>query len=267
MEHPLLNHTFAPNGHAPAVLYLHGFLGCGDDWSELVNRLGRGFSHLTVDLPGHRMPAYSLPLEHYSMPGCAELIVSLLDHIRIERCHLVGYSMGGRLALYLLTHYADRFLSAVIESATAGLRTEAERYARLHQEQTWITRLREHPLDEFLNGWYAQPLFYTIDRTSARFEQMMWRRRQHNPEVLALSLQNMGTGAMSSLWELLPDIQAGILFVVGEKDAKYCALAHKMANLCPCAKIAIIANAGHNTHFERPDEYCSVVTQFLSEDH
>jgi len=266
MDHPVLNHTFAPNGHAPAVLYLHGFLGCGDDWSELVNRLGRGFSHLTVDLPGHRRPAHSLPLEYYAMPGCAELIVSLLDHLRIERCHLVAYSMGGRLALFLLTHYPDRFLSAVIESASLGLKTEAERTARRQQDQLWIERLRERPIDEFLHDWYAQSLFQTMDRSKPRFERMLRSRSEHDPSALALSLQHMGTGAMPSLWDNLSDITIPLLFVAGEQDEKYCALAQEMANLCPRAQVAIIPGAGHNVHFERPEAFGEAVAQFLRQD-
>ena len=266
MEHPVLNHSFAPNGNVPAALYLHGFLGCKDDWSEVVNRLRGDFAHLTVDLPGHRMPPSSLPLEYYSMPGCAELIVSLLDHLRIERCHLVGYSMGGRLGLYLLTHYPDRFLSAVIESASAGLRTSSERSTRLQQEQTLITSLRERSLDEFLGNWYAQPLFDTIDGTTDRFKKMMERRRSHDPVALARSLEHMGTGVMPSLWDRLPGIAVPLLFVAGERDEKYCALAQEMAHLCPHAQVAIIANAGHNTHFERPEAFGKAVAQFLKQD-
>ena len=267
MLRPVLNHTFAPNGRAPTVLYLHGFLGCSDDWSETITCLGNGFSHLTVDLPGHWTPADSLPPEYYSMPGCARLIIDLLDNCGIERCHLVGYSMGGRFALYLLTHCSDRFLSAVIESASAGLKTEAERTDREQQDKLWIKRLHERPLDEFLSDWYAQPLFNTIDRTGARFEQMMRRRRQHNPEALALSLQYMGASVMPSLWDSLPALTMPLIFVAGERDERFSALAHEMASLCSCAQAAIIASAGHNTHFDRPDEYCSVVKQFLSEDH
>jgi 2-succinyl-6-hydroxy-2,4-cyclohexadiene-1-carboxylate synthase len=266
MEHPVLNHTFAPNGHAPTVLYLHGFLGCGDDWNEIVYRLGGDFSHLTVDLPGHRMPARSFPPEYYSMSGCAELIVSLLDHLRIERCHLVAYSMGGRFALFLLTHYPDFFLSAVIESASPGLKTEAERAVRKQQDELWIERLRERSIDEFLHDWYAQPLFQTMNRSKPRFERMLQSRAGHDPSALALSLQHMGTGVMLPLWENLPGITIPLLFVAGERDEKYCALAHEMANLCPYAQAAIIGNAGHNTHFERPEAFGVAVAQFLKQD-
>jgi 2-succinyl-6-hydroxy-2,4-cyclohexadiene-1-carboxylate synthase len=266
MEHPVLNYSFAPNGKVPAILYLHGFLGCGNDWSEIVRRLGGDFAHLRVDLPGHWMPASSLPLEYYSMPGCAELIVSLLDHLRIERCHLVGYSMGGRLAFYLLTHYSGRFLSAVIESASPGLKTEAERAIRKQQDQIWIERLQEQAIDGFLDDWYAQPLFSTIDKTTDRFKEMMERRRPHDSEALALSLLHMGSGVMPSLWDKLPRITVPLLFVTGERDEKYCALAQEMSHLCPHAQVAIIANAGHNTHFERPEAFGEAVVQFLKQD-
>ena len=260
-----LRYSLSEGSGLPTVVFLHGFLGCRQDWDEVVDLLGDNYRFLRVDLPGHGSPFGDLPPEAYAMPGCARLIINLLDKCEIETCHPVGYSMGGRLGLYLLTHHPDRFRSAVIESATAGLRTESERTARLLQEKQWIIRLREQPYDEFLHDWYAQPIFKMIDRSSERFSRMMERRQQHDQSDLALVIEQMGTGVMPSLWDKLPDINVPVLFTAGEKDEKYCDLAEKMANLCPRGKTAIIAGAGHNTHFERPEAFAEKVSQFLKQ--
>ena len=262
---PILQHSLTANKDSPVILYLHGFLGCREDWDDIAGRLGDRFSHLRLDLPGHRMSPHTIPEEYYTMPHCAELVVNLLDRLQIRQCHLVAYSMGGRLGLYLLTHNPRRFSKAVIESASPGLKTEAERTARRHVEQQVRHQLEEHTFDEFLTDWYNQPLFQTLDKTDPRFAAMLECRRQHDPAALALSVKHMGTSVMPPLWNRLPDLDLPVLFVAGEKDARFRALADEMANLCPHGRTGIIRNAGHNTHFECPAEFCREITQFLSQ--
>jgi 2-succinyl-6-hydroxy-2,4-cyclohexadiene-1-carboxylate synthase len=253
MTLPSYSLSYSPKG--PALLFLHGFLGCRYDWDEQIEMIGGRYRCLRVDLPGHHYSCQNLPREEYAMPRTAALIVRLLDQCRIDRCGLVGYSMGGRLGLYLLTHFADRFGAALIESASPGLRTYEERGARRQDDARLAGRLREEPFDMFVRDWYAQPLFKTIDQGSPRFAAMLERRADHDPSALAQSLQGMGTGAMPPLWSDLPGLDIPVLFVAGEKDEKYRRLADEMANLCPRGQAAIIPDTGHNVHFERPEAY------------
>jgi len=265
-EHILLSYTPSKTVGAETLLYLHGFLGCQDDWNEVIEIIGDGFNHCRVDLPGHGARHRALSPQSYSMPGYANLLVAALNDGDVDQCNLVGYSMGGRFALFLLTHFPLQFSRVVIESASPGLKTADERKARCAEDDKLIEKLRAQPIDEFLRDWYDQPLFATIDKTNPRFEALLENRRSHDSTGLALALENMGSGVMPSLWDRLPRIKAQVLFIAGENDAKYSALAHEMANLCPRGQVAIIPGAGHNTHYERPEEYCRVVTQFLGED-
>jgi len=263
---PELDHTLtlSEDQGAPTILYLHGFLGSREDWTEVVELVGNRYSHLTVNLPGHGTSPHRLPASYYSMPKAAELVINLLDHYGTGQCHLAGYSMGGRLGLYLLVHYSERFASAIMESASPGLKTEEERAARRKENGLLADRLLIYSFDSFLEDWYGQPLFDSTDKGDPRFARMLARRRRQDPSSLALSLRYMGTGAQPSLWERLQDTCSPILFVAGERDAKYSALAHEMARLCPRGRTAILPGAGHNAHFERPDEFCRAVTEFLS---
>jgi len=264
---PELDHTLtlSEDQGAPTILYLHGFLGCREDWEEVIARIGKGYSHLCVNLPGHGWSSPPLSAFFYSMPRAAELIINLLDHHGIERCHLAGYSMGGRLGLYLLAHYAERFASATMESASPGLKTEEERAARRRDDGHLADRLLTVNFDAFLDAWYRRPLFDSMDTSDPRFARMLVRRRRQDPSSLALSLRYMGTGAQPSAWEHLQDTRSRILFVAGEMDARYADLALEMARLCPRGQAAIIPGAGHNVHFERPDEFCRAVMEFLSQ--
>lgn len=267
MDRPLLHYRYEKHYDRTTVLYLHGFMGSGDDWQYAVERIGSSFSHLMVDLPGHGksedMDAY--PPSVYSMPGCAAEILRLLDSLKIARCHVVGYSMGGRLALYLAIHHGERLGRFVIESGSPGLKTQAERDERRRRDEDLADSLRVRSFDDFLKFWYSQPLFSTMDQSSDAFASMLKRRNTNNPKALAMSLEQMGTGVQPSLWAELPKIKNPMLFVAGEKDHKFNQLAAAMAYLCPAAELAIIASAGHNVHFEQTREYASQVRTFLSE--
>lgn len=259
------NHTLTRRNDAPVLLFLHGFLGCGEDWDEIIELPAGQFSFLRVDLPGHGSAPPEFPAEQYQMEHTGGLVIDLLDHLHISRCHLIGYSMGGRLGLYLLAHYPERFARAVIESASPGLRTEEERAARCRHDEHVADQLGKRAFEDFLSEWYNQPLFRTIDQTDPRFVAMLDRRRKSVPGALAMSLRYMGTGVQPPLWDRMSNINHPILFVAGEKDAKFSALADEMANLCPDGRSAIIPHVGHLPHFESPAEFCVKIVQFLNQ--
>jgi 2-succinyl-6-hydroxy-2,4-cyclohexadiene-1-carboxylate synthase len=266
---PVLDFRFVRTQEAPVILYLHGFLGCGEDWDDVTGRLGDMYAHLKVDLPGHgRSEADCLEDNSYRMEGCAEHIVDLLTHLNIETCHIVAYSMGGRLALYLAACCPDRFDRFVIESASPGLKTQRERNERKRHDRQGAESLAmssgdTEAFDVFLADWYCQPPFQTLDKNTAGFIEMMQRRRNSDPDGLAKSLQLMGTGVQPPLWDKLATIARPVLFIAGARDARFSDLAAEMAYLCPRSEVAIIAGAGHNAHFERPAEYCDQIRRFL----
>jgi len=265
-EPPVLGYHFQKNPGKHTILYLHGFLGCKEDWSSTVTQFGDAYSHLTVDLPGHGETAEASLDDHdFTISGCAERLIKLLGFLNIEKCHLAAYSMGGRLGLFLLSNYPAHFERAVIESASPGLQSKDERAARTSHDNRLADELIGSEFHEFLDRWYAQPLFSTLDRTNPRFEELLKRRSQGDPGQLARSLRLMGTGVQPSLWSRLGDIACPVLFVVGELDDKYQRLAERMLPLCPRSQVAIIPGAGHNSHFERPAEYGEAVHRFFSE--
>lgn len=259
-KNPKMNFNFVNHSVAstqPVVLFLHGFLGNCSEFDAVIPHLDR-FNCVTVDLPGHGKTQFSLK---YSLPNTADAIVVLLDQLQIAQANLVGYSMGGRLALYLALNYPDRFAKTVIESGSPGLRTEFERSQRIQYDRELAKRL-EANFEQFLIDWYNMPLFKTFS-AHANFQQILKERAKHNPVELARSLREMGTGMQPSLWEKLASHRQPLLLIVGECDRKFIAINQEMASLCKTAKLAIVPDCGHNIHFEKPREFIDRLQRFL----
>ena len=247
----------------PAVLFLHGFMGSGEDWRATVETLQPDYRCLTVDLPGHGA-AIDLPDGAYTMAGAARAVIEVLNHHEINRCHLVGYSMGGRLALYLALQYPERFRRLVLESASPGLRAEEERAARRAIDEARARRLETGSLGRFLDDWYRQPLFSSLHDHPGLVERIVAARRRNRPAELARSLRAMGTGQQPSLWERLSGLSVATLAVAGALDRKYVGLARQMASASPRVRAVVVPAAGHSVHAERPGRFAAVLRAFLT---
>jgi len=238
------------------VVFLHGFLGSGAEFDSIVAQLRNRW--MTIDLPGHGNTRFS---KEYTMANTASAIVDLLNQVEIDQANLVGYSMGGRLALYLALNYPKRFPKAMIESGSPGLKTELERAARIDRDRNLAMQI-EADFDHFLIDWYNQPLFQSI-KAHPKFEQMLKERLHNDPIELARSLREMGTGMQPNLWKKLKSHRHPLLLIVGEYDRKFVVLNQEMISLCETAELSIVPNAGHNIHFENPAWYVDQIKSFF----
>ncbi len=248
----------------PVVLLLHGFQGCKEDWGALVEHLRPDFRTLAVDLPGHGATK-AVSDEGFQIDNCVKGLVDLLDELDIEKCHLVGYSMGGRIAFHMITHCAQRIDRAVIESASPGIRSDKERAERINHDDELARDLEQHGLEAFLKRWYDQPMFAVLKSDRPRFAAMLERRHHNDPHRLALSLRFMGTGRQQPVWDKLAMTTVPILYMAGEHDAKFRAIADGLAATCLSVRSRIVEGAGHTIHFERPELFSNLVRNFLSD--
>ena len=244
------------------LLFLHGFTGSARDWTETVDTLP-DWRCLLVDLPGHGLSA-GCPPELYPMARTALALLRVLDDMGASQCIPVGYSMGARLALYLALTYPERCRALVVESGSPGLDSEEERASRREWDESKAAELERMGLDAFLEDWYRQPLFHSIGRNRERFTAMMKRRRQNDLTGLARSLRLMGTGSQPSLWPQLPALGMPWLAVAGELDPRYRKTMQDMVSLTEKGRLAIIPDAGHNTHFENPGAFSRTLRGFLA---
>jgi 2-succinyl-6-hydroxy-2,4-cyclohexadiene-1-carboxylate synthase len=202
-------------------VFLHGFLGTSLDWQPVCSFLPPCLC-FGIDLPGHGKSSLSDEFPRFDTP-----------------IHLIGYSMGGRLAMQYAAQFPDRIASLTIASAHLGLTSEAEKQKRIAEDAAWAQLLLQLTIDEFLSRWYNQPIF-------GGFRPDMTMRRKQNPGLLAQCLTRHSLGKQP----LFAPQNAQL--IVGERDAKYRAL-------FPDA--AIIPSAAHMVHLENPRALAQIIEQ------
>lgn len=263
------HYSFNKNSLKPVILFLHGFMGNIYEFDEAIQLLGDDFSYLTLDLPGHGKTKVLCGDECYKIENTAQAIINLLDELKIAQCFLVGYSMGGRLGLYLTLHFPERFIKVVLESASPGLPTDAERLSRIKGDYQ-ITRKLIRMIDKsefqvFLHNWYNQPIFGNI-KNHPVYQKMIESRLENNPLALAKSLQFMGNGYQPSLWDKLEANQIPLLLLVGEYDEKFVHINTAMYyRNSLVTQLQVIPKAGHNIHVENTRDFVDHLGKFLLE--
>lgn len=260
-----LNYHIETAGSGEPLLLLHGFSGDATTWNQVATSLGERRRVVLLDILGHGASDKPPALERCRMEAVAADIADLLDQLEIERTHLLGYSMGGRLALYMALRFPQRFHSLILESASPGLADATERAQRRRHDNSLADEIEAKGVEWFVYYWERLPLWETQSRLPPKTLEAQRRQRLSNSaRGLANNLRGMSAGAQPNLWPQLPTLQLPALLLVGEQDDKFRRINEAMAVLLPKAQLRLIPSAGHNTHLENPLAFCSAVESFLN---
>lgn len=250
-------------GNGPPVLLLHGFTGGAATWKPFRDAW-RGFRLVAVDLLGHGQSDSPAAWQRYSADHCVADLVAVLDALAVQRTSVLGYSMGGRIALRLAVGAPERVRALVLEGSSPGIEDDQERAARRESDWALADAIEREGVAAFVDRWQALPLFASQARLPASTRDSLRRQRlRNNPIGLANSLRGMGVGAQQPLWEELPKLTAPTLVLVGAEDHKYRCLAEHMVTAMPNAHAVVLSGAGHAVHLEQPDTFAREVEKFL----
>lgn len=245
-------------GEGPAVTLLHGFMQTGRSWDEQGRRL-RGRRVVVPDLPGHGASAAA----EASLPAAAAALLELWDHLGIERSHLAGYSMGGRVALFTAAAHPHRVAGLLTIGAHAGFEGEA-RAARQAQDEALAARVEREGIGWFAAHWAALPMFAGLaQRGPARLAELDAMRRSQDAAAIARALRGLGGAAAEPFWDRLGAISCPSLFVAGARDGPYVAAARRLAASVPRGRLALIQGAGHSAHLEEPEAFAGLLADHL----
>jgi 2-succinyl-6-hydroxy-2,4-cyclohexadiene-1-carboxylate synthase len=240
------------------LIALHGFTETDLVWRDL---LAPAFPELRcLLLPGHGcMPG---PAGADFMAAVAELAARLPAAGQVD---LLGYSMGGRLALALALAAPQRVRRLVLVSSSAGTASVEERAARIRHDERLAQILEEDGIGPFVAWWQGQPVLRpAAPLPPALVAELRCLRLNQDPHGLAAALRRLGAGAMPDLAPLLPTLTMPTLLVAGEADARYREVMADMATRIPGARLAVIAGSGHAIHRERPGDLRALVKGFLA---
>ncbi len=251
-------------GSGSPLVLLHGFTGSQATWQPHQAVLAAHFRLITLDLLGHGQSEAPDEPGRYDLTFCASDLAAVLDRLGIQQAAVLGYSMGGRVALHFALTRPDRVAALILESTTPGLISQAERAARVESDNALADFIESQGLAAFVEGWEKLPLWESQQKLVAPVREGLHQARlNNNPRGLANSLRGLGTGVQVPLWERLDELEMPVLLIAGAEDTKFSRLAEQMHQAIKRSELSIVGEAGHAVHLEQPLEFDQQVNDFL----
>jgi len=233
----------------PLVL-LHGFSAGPESWDRVRALIGGRSEVIAPALVGHGAPEDDAAVTSFESE--VERVAGLIAR-HGAGFHVVGYSLGGRIALGLLVRHPGLFASATLIGAQPGLQSEDERRDRRLADEHLCQILEKLGTEVFVRKWESIPLFASQERLPVELlAAQRAMRLARDPSGLARSLRTTGLGAMPSYWDALPSVRVPTTLIAGSLDQKFSAIATRMAERIPSSTLEIVPGAGHNVVLEDP---------------
>jgi len=229
---------------APTVVLMHGFTHTGRSWDPVVAALHERYTAIAPDIRGHG-DASDL------QPVTLEAVIDDLDRLAPDRYTLVGYSMGGRIALHVALAHPDRVRRLILIGASPGIAVAREREARRAADERLAEEVERSTIEEFARRWAQTPVLG--GQPAAVRDATHADRLRSTPTGLARALRGLGTGALPPVCDRLGELAMPVTLVAGGRDEKFATIASRMAAAIPGARVEVIGGAGHSVHLEAPD--------------
>jgi 2-succinyl-6-hydroxy-2,4-cyclohexadiene-1-carboxylate synthase len=196
----------------------------------------------------------------FSLEATAIGVTDALARLGVSSCTLVGYSMGGRLALSVALAAASLVSRLVLESTSPGLEHESDRAARREADEDLARFACAHGIEAFVDRWEKTPVLAAERALDPRTRaELRDQRLRCDVAGLAASLRGMGTGSQPWLGEELGKLGMPVLLVTGAADAKFTQTSRQMAVHIPHVRHEIVPAAGHNVHLSKPELFAGLV--------
>ncbi len=257
---------FAEANALAEILLLHGYTGSSNDWNFLIPSLKKNYNIITLDFIGHGKSDSPVNPDLYTIQSLVSHIDKLKDKLKLNRLILLGYSMGGRIALSYAAAFPDKVYSLIIESTTWGLKDESLRKRRITEDEKVAEFILTNDLEKFVDLWMNKDIFKSQKALpKTLLENIKKSKLQNDSNGLANSLRGSGTGKMPPLHNLIKNIRVPVLQITGQLDVKFTNINLEMKKIFPNPRHEIISGAGHNVHLEKPDKYINVINDFLKD--
>lgn len=248
------------------VLFLHGFTGSAEDWFPVFELLPEKYNYIAIDIIGHGKSDSPVDPAKYNVDSLTSQIKYIKDHITSNKIFLLGYSMGGRLALNYAIAYPDDIKGLILESTSAGIKSDEERQKRYEEDLKIVEFIETHTLEEFIEMWSDQELFNTQRRFSNDKLKKLKKKKSSGSKLgYANSLKSFSTGIMPPVHDKLKKIPLKTLLITGELDSKFTGINARLSKRFFKAKHKIVRNSGHNTHLEESKRFVEIVLNYLGQ--
>lgn len=236
---------------ASRFVLLHGFTHTGASWDGVRAALEESYRPLAPDIRGHGAASALAPVD-------LEHVIADVARLAPECFTLVGYSMGGRIALHAALALAPRVERLVLIGASPGIADVRERYDRRAADERLAAEIERSEIAEFVRFWTRTGVLE--DQPPEVQAAVNSDRLRNTTAGLARALRGLGTGVLPSLWNRLDEIAVPVTLMVGERDQKFRGIASEMAARIQTAEVVVVPAAGHAVHLEAAERTAVIIT-------
>jgi len=256
---------FEETGAGTPLLFIHEFAGDHRSWEPQMRFFARYFRCIAYAARG--FPPSDIPddSERYSQAIARGDALAVLEHLKIDRAHIVGLSMGGFAALHFGITYPQRARSLVI--AGCGYGAEPDKKEKFRAEC-------EAAAASFLSNWAEAAAKYALGPTRVQFQnkdprgwaEFAQQLADHSPKGQALTMRGVQM-RRPSLYELVEDmkrISIPALIVTGDEDDPCLEPALLMKRSIPNCGLVVLPRAGHTINIEEPEAFNRALFEFFT---
>ena len=252
-------------GAGAPVIFVHEFAGDHRAWEAQMRHFGQRYRAISYAARGYPPSDVPEDVAKYSQARAADDIVSVLDHLRIDKAHVVGLSMGGFATLHFGLRHSGRALSLCV--AGCGYGAEAGQREKFRSEVAAVAAfLEQNGIEEFAAKYAYGPTRVQFENKDPRgFEEFKRQLAEHSA-VGARNTQLGVQGERPSLYDLteqMAGLRVPVLILTGDEDWPCLKPALLMKQTIPAAALSVMPNCGHTINLEDPDQFNRLVGDFI----
>lgn len=246
------------------LFFLHGFLGRPTDWDAVKAELPQN-DRIKIYTPDYFKEKNLSPHHNFN-----DWAYNFNGWVKMEtngagRNVLIGYSLGGRLALHALEQKPALWSKIILISTNPGFNdhhksfdpNSEERCQRWANDSYWAAEFLNSSWETLLRNWNAQPVFGGGDNEPLRIE------KDYSRECLGLALTNWSLAQQKNMRSVLQKLATNICFTVGERDEKFVILRDQLRSEIQNLKTELISGASHRVPFERPKNLAEQIKHLI----
>lgn len=256
--------AYESTGTGPFLMLIHGFTGSSSTMSHLCEALAPYRTVLSVDLIGHGKSDSPQQIDHYTIESNIAHLQGILQHAGAKKADLVGYSLGGRIALSFANAFSNTVESLFLIGTSPGINSN-EALVRKISDSDLALLIESDGLEVFVDHWMQLPIWKSLQERigPAKWKESREQRLANTSAGLANSLRGSGVASMPPLHNFLHLITNPVHLIAGEEDPKFSQLAEQMNQLFPNGQVHIVPNAGHAAHLEQPKFVSDLIIKAL----
>ena len=258
---------YEETGSGRPILFIHEFSGDYRAWELQVRYFSRRYRCITYNARGYPPSEVPDAVEKYSQRRAVDDAVNVLDHLKIDKAHIVGLSMGGFAALNYGVHYPDRALSITV--GAAGMGAESEKSAQFKQEVEVVAkRWESEGARKFAPIYGSGPGREQLETKDPRgFKEFIDQLSEHDSKGAALTLRGVQMRRPSpfDLQSELEKMKVPTLIIHGDEDRACLGTGAFMKRTIPSAGLMVFPKTGHTINLEEPALFNLALQDFFTQ--